>query len=165
MFLSVYFFICISVSGQTSNNEFKEFIREKQQSTNVEMQIPANPNGLETDSIIQDLIVPEWNFIEHLTKSGSSHIASPIEIKSPASSNIVYEPQIVNELLELRLMQNNTVIPVTVKIYDMEGTVFYSTNIQTDVEIDISTYPSGAYILYTSSLPTTHQFEKIVIQK
>ncbi|MCI1268054.1 MAG: T9SS type A sorting domain-containing protein [Saprospiraceae bacterium] len=160
--LTICFCIGISLFGQTSNNEFKEFILEKQQSTNVEMQILANPNGLETDSIIQDLIVPEWNFKEHLAISENVHIPIPIEIKKPASSNVFYEPQIVNELLKLRLIQNNTVIPV--KIYDMKGTVFYTANIQKDLEIDISQYPPGTYILYTSSSATTHHFQKVVIQ-
>ncbi|HRF75877.1 MAG TPA: T9SS type A sorting domain-containing protein, partial [Chitinophagales bacterium] len=161
---SIYFCININAFGQTLNSEFMEFIREKQQSTNVEMQIPANQNGLETESIIQDLIVPEWNFKELPIQSETAHIPIPIEIKRPASSNIIFEPQIVKELLKLRLIQNNTVIPVTVNIYDMEGTVFYTANIQNDVEIDISLYPPGTYILYTSSSATTHQFQKVVIQ-
>ena len=161
---SIYFCISINAFGQTSNNEFKKFIREKQQSTNFEIYKPANLNKLISDSIIYDLIVPEWNFKEHLSKSENVHIPTTIEIKRPASSNIIFEPQIVKELLKLRLIQNNTVIPVTVNIYDMEGTVFYTANIQNDVEIDISLYPPGTYILYTSSSATTHQFQKVVIQ-
>ncbi len=162
--LSMYFCISINAFGQSSNSEFKEFLREKQQSKSIEMPESGNQNNLDNDTIIRDLIVPEWSLKEHPTKSANSHIVSPIEIKRPASRNIINEPHIVNDLLKLQLIQSNSEIPVTVKIYNMAGTVFYTANIQKDVEIDISLYPPGTYILYTSTSPTTHQFEKIVVQ-
>jgi MarR-like DNA-binding transcriptional regulator SgrR of sgrS sRNA len=160
---SIYFCISINAFGQSSNSEFKEFLREKQQSTNIEMPESENLNNLDNDTFIQDLIVPEWNFKEHNTISANSHKASPIETKRPTSRNIIYEPHIVNEVLKLQLTQNNSEIPVTVKIYDMAGVVFYTADIQKDIEIDISLYPPGTYILHTSTSPTTHQFEKIVV--
>lgn len=164
----ILFSICscfgLYATGQTPSSAFKKYIHEKQQSTSTQIEVSTNLHKLESDPIIREMIVPEWNFKEQLYKYDTFQTPIPIEIKRSASNSVIYEPQIDEELLKIRLIQNKTEMPVYVKIYNMNGTVFYDTIIQTDIGIDISSYPPGIYILYTSSSATTHQFLKFFIK-
>ena len=160
------FWMCIGVyvSGQTSNSEFNAFLKEKQSSSADEKSVTQNLLERPLDSVIRDLIIPEWNFKELPITLSTVHTPVAIEIKTTESKSNVIEQYIDGELLKIELLKREYQIPVAVKLYDMYGNVFYNTTIYTSVSIDIELYPPGTYILYASSSGTINQFVKIVIQ-
>ncbi len=160
------FYVCIGLylSGQTSNNEFNEFLKEKQPSNANGESEPQTLIGGPLDSAIRDLIIPEWNFKEHTNTLDTVRTPVPIEIKIIDSKAKFIYHHIVGELLKIELNQSESQLPVVIKLYDMNGNVFYNTAIEASVAVDIKLYPPGTYILYASSSGTTNHFAKIVIQ-
>ncbi|MBK8344440.1 MAG: hypothetical protein IPL12_14650 [Bacteroidetes bacterium] len=85
------FWMCIGVyvSGQTSNSEFNAFLKEKQSSSADEKSTPQNLLERPLDSVIRDILIPEWNFKEHLSKLDTvlGHTPVTIEMKRTISKS------------------------------------------------------------------------------
>jgi hypothetical protein len=191
MIKSIYLFTLLAgtlefVSAQTPNEDFKQFVSEKQYSTHDRSL--EEIDFCDTTFIIpKDVIVCDWNlkpFPSHLyLPDNQEYVISKENINNLHSEYSVSTEQkedqtkSINKLtifpspsvnyVHITFSQNDNYTdptPYTVEVFDMNGNMSLFVTIESGKLIDISALPIGMYVVKVTNTKQETYYSKLVKQ-
>lgn len=191
MIKSIYFFTLLagsllSVSAQTPNDSFKQFVSEKQYST-PNHSIPERDFCDTTYTIPKEVIVCDWNLkplpshlylhdIQEYTVSNenisilNSEYSTSTEQKQDQvklANNLIIFPSPSVNYIRLKFTQNDNftdLTQITCEVFDMNGNLSLSITIEAGKLIDISALPAGMYVVKVTNTKQEIFYSKLVKQ-
>jgi hypothetical protein len=191
MIKSIYFFTLLAgtlqfVSAQTPNEDFKQFVSEKQYSTH-DRSIPESDFCDTTYTIPREVIVCDWNlkpFPSHLYLPDiQEYVISDANInyldsmystttlqkqdQAKLANNLIIFPSPSVNYIHLNFTQNDNftdLTSITCEVFDMNGNLSLSVTSEAGKLIDISALPTGMYAVKVTNTKQEIFYSKLVKQ-